>query len=149
MQYRQKDLAGYRVQKLAEQNGLCPLCNQVVVKPVADHAHLNEPHEHHLRAVICSQCNTCLGSVWKVLVRSGQVNKLGIDGAVKFLQNAGAYYATDYSTEPYHPNRPKDEEKRLNRCTKTEILNEFQYLNDELYKGCNKADLIKIIVSRM
>ncbi|WP_429078297.1 endonuclease domain-containing protein [Aeromonas veronii] len=149
MQYRQKDLAGYRVQKLAEQNGLCPLCNQVVVKPVADHAHLNEPHEHHLRAVICSQCNTCLGSVWKVLVRSGQVNKLGIDGAVQFLQNAGAYYATDYSTEPYHPNRPKDEEKRLNRCTKTEILNEFQYLNDELYKGCNKADLIKIIVSRM
>ncbi|MGU5666111.1 endonuclease domain-containing protein [Aeromonas hydrophila] len=149
MQFRQKDLAGYRVQKLAEQKGLCPLCNQVVVKPVADHAHLNEPHEHHLRGVLCSQCNTTAGSMWKVLVRSGTVNRLGINGAVQYLVNLGKYYSADYSTEPYHPNRPKDEEKRLNRCTKTEILNEHPELNTSLYESCTKADLIKVIVSRL
>lgn len=149
MQLRQKDLAGQRQRMLNEQLNICPLCNLPITRAVLDHAHLNEPHEHHIRAVLCNSCNTCLGSVWKVLVRSGQVNRLGIDGAVQYLSNAALYYQYDYSSNPYHPNRPKDEEKRLNRCTKTEILNEFQYLNDELYKGCNKADLIKIIVSRM
>ncbi|HEH9441921.1 TPA: hypothetical protein SIA39_003992 [Aeromonas sobria] len=149
MQLRSKDLAGYRVLKLTEQNGQCPLCGLAVVKPVADHAHLNEPYQHHLRAVICSSCNTCLGSMWKVLVRSGTVNKLGIDGAVKFLQNAGSYYATDYSTEPFHPNRPKDEEKRLGRCTKAEILNEYPDLKSSLYKECTKAELIKNIIQRL
>lgn len=149
MQLRSKDLAVQRKQMLAEQQDICPLCNLPITKPVLDHAHLGEPNEHHIRAVICSSCNTCLGSMWKVLVRSGQVNKLGIEGAVQYLSNAGKYYSNDYSLNPYHPNRPKDEEKRLGRCTKAEILNEYLYLNNELYKGCTKAELIKIIISRM
>lgn len=149
MQLRSKDLSGYRSRTLQEQNNICPLCGLEVQKPVMDHAHLNEPHEHHVRSVLCSQCNTTAGSVWKVLVRSGTVNRLEQDGAVRYLANLGKYYQQDYSQNPYHPNRPKDEEKRLNRCTKQDILKEFPELCTELYKDCTKAELIKIIIQRI
>lgn len=149
MQLRSKDLSGYRSRKLTEQNNQCPLCGLEVVKPVMDHAHLNEPHEHHVRSVLCSQCNTTAGSLWKVLIRSGTVNRLGQDGAVRYLANLGKYYQQDYSQNPYHPNRPKDEEKRLLRCTKQDILKEHPSLQGSLYEGCTKADLIKIIIQQM
>lgn len=149
MQLRSKDLSGFRAKLLNEQNGICPLCGNEVQKPALNHAHLNEPHEHHVRSVLCSMCNTTAGTVWKTLIRSGTVNRLGQDGAIRYLVNLGKYYQQDYSQNPYHPNRPKDEEKRLNRSTKQDILKEHPSLQSSLYEGCTKADLIKIIIQQM
>ncbi|WP_376902928.1 endonuclease domain-containing protein [Aeromonas veronii] len=111
-----------------EQLNLCPLCNRTLVKPCVDHAHIGEPHEHRVRGALCSQCNTTCGSLWKVLVRSGTVNKLGIQDAVSFLNNVASYYSKDYTDRDYHPNRLKDEAKAFQRLSKSEQLNKLLHL---------------------
>jgi len=127
-QLKQKDLKPWRDEQL-QANNICPLCDREIKAPVADHSHIGEPYEHHLRAVLCSTCNTTAGSIWKVLVRTGTVNALHKEGAVQFLVNLGWYYTQDYSANDYHPNRVQDEVKRFKRMNKDEQIAQLQKLN--------------------
>lgn len=142
-QLKQKDLKQWRDTRLGT-NNVCPLCSRTIKSPVADHSHLGEPHEHHLRSVLCSTCNTTAGSVWKVLVRSGTVNALNKEGAVQFLVNLGSYYSKDYSAEDYHPNRIKDEVKRFKRLNKDEQIELLASLNVAFCTKQTKDKLVEL-----
>ena len=152
MQLRQKDLGVVRKKLQDKQLNLCPLCNLPLVKPCVDHAHIGEPHEHRVRGILCSQCNTTCGTLWKVLVRSGTVNKLGIQGAVSFLSNVTKYYEQDYTNRDYHPNRLKDEAKAFSRLSKQDQQNKLLHLDVTFNATDTKEKLLeryKLYLSEM
>ncbi|WP_353737070.1 endonuclease domain-containing protein [Aeromonas sp.] len=128
IQLRTKEVSNQRDLFIQQQQGLCPLCQQPIERPCLDHAHQFEPHEHHVRGACCAQCNSCLGGVWKKLQRAGLISRLGVDGAVQWLVNAGSYYQQDYSMNPYHPNRCTDLARKFKSKTKQEQLNELTRL---------------------
>ncbi|WP_429234764.1 endonuclease domain-containing protein [Aeromonas salmonicida] len=130
---------------IKQQQGLCVLCEQPIERPCLDHAHAGEPHEHHVRGACCAQCNSCLGAIWKKLQRSGLLNRLGQQGAVRWLVNAASYYQQDYSMNPYHPNRCTDLARQFKTKGKPEQLAELKRLGveAELKKG-TKEQLLKL-----
>lgn len=113
---------------IKQQRGLCPLCQQQLVKPCCDHAHIGEPFEHHVRSALCLSCNSAAGHIYKKLIRSGLVNRLGVQGAVDWLSNLAEYYQQDYSMNPYHPNRCTDLARKFKSKTKQEQLSELTRL---------------------
>ena len=128
-----KEFKLWKEQQLLNQNGKCILCGEELTLKDAqgDHNHLNEglqKNAHRLRGVLHRQCNTALGSLWKVLVRSGIVNQLGSEGALEYLKSSASYIQQDYSKASFHPNRTKDEMKRLKRLTKVELVQEAMQL---------------------
>lgn len=137
---------------LEKQNYYCPICNRNLRKHKSarihlDHAHANEPNEHHIRGALCSTCNLALGAVWKVLVRQGVVNQLGVDGAAKWLKSAGVYYNKDYSKTDYHPNRIKDTVKHFKAKNKTHQLAILKGLGVEIPAKNTQALLCELYYS--
>jgi len=117
-----------------------------------DHNHLNEglqKNAHRLRGVLHRQCNTALGSLWKVLVRSGIVNQMGSEGALEYLQATSVYLAEDYTNAPFHPNRTKDETKRLKRLSKGELLAEATQLGVVTQAKITKEELVQKIIQKI
>lgn len=61
VQLKHSDIAPLREKLKEEQNGICPICQRELVKPVLDHLHKKRLKGDGLvRGVICSQCNTFL-----------------------------------------------------------------------------------------
>jgi len=109
-----------------------------------DHNHLNEglqKNAHRLR--------TTTGALWKVLVRSGTVNRLGAEGALAYLSATSVYLAEDYTNAPFHPNRTKDETKRLKRLSKGELLLEATQLGVMVPEKITKEELVQKIIQKI
>lgn len=127
---------------IKQQQGVCPLCQQQLVKPCCDHSHIGEPHEHHVRGALCLSCNSAAGHIYKKLIRSGLVNRLGVQGAVDWLSQLANYYQQDYSMNPYHPNRCTDLARQFKAKGKPEQLAELKRLGVEA-EG-TKEQLLKL-----
>ncbi|MFM2580625.1 endonuclease domain-containing protein [Vibrio fortis] len=143
-QLKTKELDALRVELLSNQNSSCPICKRKHKKTDRtwhiDHAHANEQHAHKIRACLCPRCNTCLGSVWKTLIRTGLVNEHGLEGCIAWLSAASKYYQQDYSLNDYHPNRIQDEAKRFSKLNKPEQL---ALLTNSPAKA-TKAELVRL-----
>ncbi|WP_323894912.1 endonuclease domain-containing protein [Aeromonas caviae] len=149
-----KELKEWKAQQLQKQNGCCALCGKELLLSEAqgDHNHLNEglqKNAHRLRGVLHRQCNTALGSLWKVLVRSGIVNQMGSEGALEYLQATSVYLAEDYTNAPFHPNRTKDETKRLKRLSKSELILEATQVGVVLPEKITKEELVQKIIQKI
>lgn len=60
-QMKQKDISILREKLLAEQNGICPICNKIIDDPVLDHEHKKKLKGTGLiRGVLCRTCNVLL-----------------------------------------------------------------------------------------
>lgn len=108
-----------------------------------------QKNAHRLRACLCRTCNTAMGSLWKVLVRSGIVNKLGSEGALDYLAATSVYLAEDYTNAPFHPNRTKDETKRLKRLSKGELLLEATQVGVVIPEKITKEELVQKIIQKI
>ncbi|MDD9223485.1 endonuclease domain-containing protein [Aeromonas hydrophila] len=149
-----KELKEWKAQQLQKQNGCCALCGKELLLSEAqgDHNHLNEglqKNAHRLRACLCRGCNTTTGALWKVLVRSGTVNRLGAEGALAYLSATSVYLAEDYTNAPFHPNRTKDETKRLKRLSKSELLVEATQVGVVLPEKITKEELVQKIIQKI
>lgn len=84
-----------------------------------------------------------------MLVRSGIVNQMGSEGALEYLQATSVYLAEDYTNAPFHPNRTKDETKRLKRLSKGELLAEATQLGVVTQAKITKEELVQKIIQKI
>lgn len=123
-QLKAKDIKLEREHLSLQQNNICPLCERIINDGVLDHCH----RTHYVRATICRNCNTAEGALNKMLIRSGLVNTLTLDGAYSWLTNVLKYYQQDYSLNSYHPNRINDLKKQFKRLNKPKQLEHLDEL---------------------
>lgn len=102
-------LKAYRLQKLAEQRGLCELCKEPAVSPSLDHCHKTGK----CRGVLCRGCNAMLGHIENNMARHLLSN---MEKLMRFCRNL-EYYIEGYRDHDYrsplHPTHKTEEEKRL------------------------------------
>ena len=67
-QISRKDIAPLREKLLDENKGLCPLCEEEVIRPVLDHDHSTG----NIRSAICSVCNCIIGAYENKCLRMGK-----------------------------------------------------------------------------
>ncbi|MGI2177911.1 endonuclease domain-containing protein [Shewanella frigidimarina] len=147
-QLKTKHIALERGRLNKSQNGLCAICKQPLVDekrtPHLDHAHDQEPNPHHIRGLVHASCNTALGSLWKVLIRTGKLNALGLDGVTRWLADAAEYYLQDYSMNAYHPKKLTDLAAKFKRLNKTQQILKLQRVSITPEKKATKDQLLKL-----
>lgn len=105
------ELARVRTDLWKEQNFICPLCGNPILKgqEVLDHDHVTG----YVRQVLHRQCNQVEGRVLSWITRTGQKPDL-----IQFLKNVVKYWEKDYSGNPVHPTHLTDTEKEIKRLKK-------------------------------
>lgn len=110
-QLKHSQIAPVRAKKLAEQKGLCVLCERKPQVPCLDHCHTGG----HLRGVLCRGCNALLGKLENNRGRYG----LADQGAFsKFCNNVAQYLTRHQFGTTLHPTFKSPEQKRLARNAK-------------------------------
>lgn len=67
-QIRPKEIQVLREKLLKENAGICPLCNEPVIRPCLDHDHATGK----IRNTICSTCNVIIGAFENKCIRMGK-----------------------------------------------------------------------------
>ena len=91
---------------LLNKSNICPLCNNIIEKPVLDHQHMTSKETVGqngaglVRGVICNGCNSFLGKL------ENNSRRFMIKDLIKYLQNTIKYLQQDnlpyiHSTETY------------------------------------------------
>lgn len=99
-----KDIEVIRGELLDLQNGICPLCNKSITKPVVDHWHTRKNNGNgKVRMALCATCNSMLGVIENHLPRY----LINYSDAPTWLDNA-ARYIQNSTTNLIHPTeKPK------------------------------------------
>jgi hypothetical protein len=112
MRLTAKTLPEWRAKTLADQDGRCALCRDLIPadEVVADHDHATG----HMRGVLHRGCNAMLGHLENNRAR----NKLkDLTRFARFLSRVGTYLASQPHPEVY-PTHRTDDEKRIARNKK-------------------------------
>jgi hypothetical protein len=148
IQLKSKDIPEERSRLYIDQLGLCAICKQPIGNekrtPHLDHAHSNEKDPQHIRGLVHASCNTALGSLWKVIIRTGKLNSLGMDGAIEWLSNAASYYLQDYSLNSFHPKRLTNLAAKFKRLNKSKQILELQRIDVIYNEKDTKDQLVKL-----
>jgi hypothetical protein len=117
-QLKASDLPTIRGELLDAQDGICPLCNKMLNKPVVDHWHAKgNKGNSKVRLCICAGCNSLVGVIENHLPRY----LVDYSDTSTWLNNL-AEYLTSGTTNLIHPTeRPKI---KLNK-TEFKALSEF------------------------
>lgn len=113
-----KDVAAWRLQRLAAQGGVCQLCGLPLEKheAVADHKH-NGVGAGRMRGVLHRGCNAWLGKV----ENSIRINKL--QDKIEHLVTERVLCYMNNTLEVFHPTYRTEEEKRIRRNKKARKRN--------------------------
>lgn len=121
-----KDIEIIRGELLDLQNGICPLCNKSITKPVVDHWHTKKNNGNgKVRMVLCATCNSLLGVIENHLPRY----LVNYSDAPNWLDNVSRYIQ-HVTTNLIHPT-----EKPRVKLNKTE----FKALQEYVKGTYNKA----------
>lgn len=120
------DLGNIRGDLLDLQNGICPLCNKSISKPVLDHWHTRKNNGNgKVRMVLCATCNSMLGVIENYLPRY----LIEYSDAPNWFDNLVRYLQAN-TTNLIHPTeRPR---VKLNKT-------EFKKLSDYVKLTYNKV----------
>lgn len=128
-QLKTQDLSTIRGDLLDLQNGICPLCNRSINKPIVDHWHTKKNNGNgKVRMVLCATCNSMLGVIENHLPRY----LIDYSDAPNWLDNLVRYLQVN-TTNLIHPTeRPriklnKTEFKKLSNYVKTAYNKVIKY----------------------
>lgn len=108
-----KNLFVLRDSMIIGQGGICPLCENPIVSPVCDHEHTGKHRgDGAIRGVICSTCNSLLGSIENAVIRSG----VGLNNKLTFINNLKSYIDKKHGTNYIYPSE-KPKPKRLKKSS--------------------------------
>lgn len=105
IQLKTSDLPELREELLQEQNGICPICNKPVNRPVVDHEHQKRiKGSGQVRGVLCGSCNVFLAKSENNCTRYG----ISLQELPNVLRNIATYLESPQ--KPYmHPSeKPKE-----------------------------------------
>lgn len=104
---------------LKEQEGICPICEQIVNSPCLDHKHSTKTKgiteiDGMVRKVICRACNSLIGVIENNHKRFG----ISEDDLPTMLKNISTYLAEQPYTNILHPVEAKKHKPKTKKPTK-------------------------------
>jgi len=136
MRLKNKDIKEYRLRRLKEQQGICPLCGTYIAEDeaVLDHNHATGK----IRQVLHRSCNQSEGRIKSWIDRSRGSDQ------ILFLKNLVIYLETEYTDNPEHPIHLVEMHKKFKRMSKIKQIEQLTEYNVILKGTETKSDLLKL-----
>lgn len=111
-----------RATLLDKQDGLCPICKQIIVYPALDHCHSTG----NVRAVLCSKCNWMEGRIKRASTMAvGPGNELEY---IKAIAEYWEHHASNPSNIMYPTHGMKKKRKRKAKQPSTYVVETLEVL---------------------
>lgn len=132
-QLKSSDVTNAREEIMNLQSSICPLCGNIVERPVLDHKHKFKKSDRNgingnglIRGVLCSDCNAAEGKIHNAISRFVTRDS---QKEIDFLRNLIKYYESGYYPLIHPTEAPKGKEVSKSKFNKLAKLYKLKYPN--------------------
>ena len=121
VQLKSSDIEKIRNKLCAEQNNICPICQNIINRPVLDHHHIKRIKGTGLvRGVLCNSCNVFLAKIENNCVRYA----IGSDRLPEVLRAIAEYLEKEHTCLIHPSEKPK--EPKLKKSSYNQLHKEWR-----------------------